>query len=176
MSVSPSLIPTKLHNRSLIMDVLVTMMAYSCNKVNSILLTKGQVRNVLVEFYLGNLNEFSSNCEQHCDPMILVMLTRVWAWGKVHHPPLICRLACPYSFVCSTVSIKLSSSQRRVLSQAESTVRLLHSLSFACLKLGSICNLLPKYIEIGKFSLRFRFPIFVLLPKKEWKIFASYNP
>ena len=147
-----------------------------CNKVNSILLTKGQVRNVLVEFYLENLNEFSSNCEQHCDPMILVMLTRVWAWGKVHHPPLICRLACPYSFLCSTVSIKLSSSQRRVLSQAESTVRLLHSLSFACLKLGSVCNLLPKYIEIEKFSLRFRFPIFVLLPKKEWKIFASYNP
>lgn len=155
---------------------LVTMMAYSCDKVNSILLTKGQVRNVLVEFYLENLNEFSSNCEQHCDPMILVMLTRVWTWGKVHHPPLICLLACPHSFLCSTVSINLSSSQRRVLSQAESTVRSLHSFSSACLKLGSICNLLPKYIEIEKVSVRFRFPIFVLLSKKEWKIFASYNP
>ena len=152
------------------------MLAYSCNKANSILLTKGQVRNVLVEFYLENLNEFSSNCEQHCDPMILVMLTRVWAWGKVHHPPLICLLACPYSFLCSTVSINLSSSQPRVLSQAESTVRSLHSFSSACLKLGSICNLLPKYIEIEKLRLRFRFPIFALLPKKEWKIFASYNP
>lgn len=53
------------------MDVLVIMMAYSCNKANSILLTKGQVRNILVEFYLENLNEFWSNCEQHCDPMIL---------------------------------------------------------------------------------------------------------
>ena len=148
------------------MDVLVTMMAYSCNKVNSILLTKGQVRNVLVEFYLENLNEFSSNCEQHCDPMILVMLTRVWAWGKVHHPPLICRLACPYSFVCSTVSIKLSSSQRRVLSQAESTVRLLHSLSFACLKLGSICNLLPKIHRNRKIQPQIQIPDFCIITKK----------
>ena len=68
------------------MDVLVIMMAYSCNKANSILLTKGQVRNVLVEFYLENLNEFWSNCEQHCDPMILGF-DKGLGLGKVYHPP-----------------------------------------------------------------------------------------
>lgn len=69
----------------------------------------------------------------------LVLFTRGWAWEKVS----------TLSFLFSgPPSLKLSSSQWRVLSQAKSP-----TLPFIAF-LGSICNFLPKYIEINSFRFR----------------------